>query len=102
MARHQRGTIILRSSKFYVRYPTGGKKVAVYLCDEDGEHWARRRRGRLEVSPSVQRKRDEHMLRVNEDHGARRPVSKPLTFAQFWTEHFVPSMKTRALAARHH
>jgi hypothetical protein len=40
------------------------------------------------------------MLRVNEDHGARRPVSKPLTFEKSWTEHFVPSMKTRALAPR--
>ena len=48
----------------------------------------------------MQRKRDEHMLRVNEDHGARRPVSKPLPFEEFWTERFVPSMKTRALAPR--
>jgi len=48
----------------------------------------------------VERKRDAHTLRVNEDHGARRPVSKPQTFEEFWTERFVPSMKTRALATR--
>jgi len=70
-----------------------GKKVAVYL-------WARRRRGRLEVSGGVQRMRDEHMLRVKRGPRVRRPVGKRLTLAEFWTEQFVPSMKTRALAPR--
>jgi len=100
MSRHQRGSIILRSKKFYVRYTVDGKKVAVFLCDEDRDHWARRRRGKLEVSASVQRKRDEQMLRVNDAHGARRPTQKRLTFTEFWSEYFVPSFGPRNLSPR--
>jgi hypothetical protein len=77
MARVQRGTIILKSNRFYCRYYAKGignasGKVQEYLCDVDADHWYRRRKGRLEVSHTVELKRAELML-INGSKNATTP-----------------------------
>jgi len=100
--RHQRGQLIVKGSKFYVRYYTentdnGSKKVMRFLCDVDKEHWHERRRRRLVVSDAVRRAHDQFMLKVNENRGVTATAVGNPTVGEFWEETFKPSFAARGL-----
>jgi len=100
MARHQDGTILLRSNRFYVRYQDGDKKPIVFLAVKDADHWIRRRKNKRELSEKLEALRDKVMRQVNDRHGA--PASQnvtSMTIGEFWEESFVPSWKDRELHA---
>jgi integrase len=103
MARVQRGTIILKSNRFYCRYYAKGTgnasgKVQEYLCDVDADHWYRRRKGRLEVSHAVELKRAELMLKVNgSKNGDHSALSRNVTVEEFFESAYKPSWEARGL-----
>lgn len=100
MSRHQDGTIILRSNRFYVRYTDGDKKPIVFLAVKDAHHWTRRRGKRLQISDRLEAARARVMSTVNAQLGA--PASRnatSITIGEFWEESFLKSLAERKLAA---
>lgn len=101
MSRHQHGTIIQRSGKFYVRY-TGadGARPIIFLAVKDADHWTRRRKKKLELSDKLEAARDRVMSAVNARLGASpdRNASS-MTVGEFWEKSFVPSWTDRKLAS---
>jgi len=100
MARHQDGTILLRSNRFYVRYQDGDKKPIVFLAVKDADHWIRRRKNKKELSEKLEALRDKVMRQVNDRHGAHASTNiTSMTIGEFWEEEFRQSMLDRKLAA---
>lgn len=100
MSRHQDGTIILRSNRFYVRYTDGDKKPIVFLAVKDADHWTRRRGKKLQLSDKLEASRERVMSAVNARQG--NPASHnaiSLTIGEFWDSEFLKSLKDRELAA---
>jgi integrase len=100
MPRHQTGTILLRSKRFYVRYTDGDKKPIVFLAAKDADHWTRRRGKRLELSEKLETARERVMGAVNSRLGA--PASRNATsisINEFWDTEFVKSLEDRKLAS---
>jgi integrase len=102
MPRHQKGSLIVKSEKFYVRFYTtdtdnGSQKVMAYLCDVDKEHWYERRRNKLAVSDQVKQLRDQFMLKVNANRGVPQTRVGNPTVGEFWDQTFKPSLTVRGL-----
>lgn len=104
MPRHQKGSLIVKGDKFYVRFYTedtenGSKKVMAFLCDVDQEHWHERRRKKLIVSDKVKLLRDQFMLKVNANRGVATTTRGNPTVGEFWEQTFKPSFGPRGLRA---
>lgn len=82
--RIQRGTIVERCGKLYLRFHDGTKKRCVHLCNVDADHWIARRGKKFKMSIAVQLKRDELIAKVNRERATRAPISASMTVGEFW------------------
>jgi len=88
----QRGQVIERSGRFYVRfYDSGGKMVAKWICDKDAKHHSK-------TCKPVRLRQQELMLAVNserdvEDKGAT------VALADFWSGTFSPYIQSNRRAS---
>jgi hypothetical protein len=83
--RMQRGQVIERSGRFYVRfYDSDGRMVSKWICDKDAKHHSK-------TCKPVSLKQQELMLAVNSERDVEDRGSS-ISLSDFWEGTFVPSI----------